>query len=64
MKECQAPFEIKDYTPLKGYPNARRADAFFWECQGCKAKKFDCDLYPDTGLCGSCQFDQWSVERN
>lgn len=61
MKQCL--FEIKDYKPMNGYPNARRVSLMFWECQGCKANKLDCDLYPDTGLCGMCQSEQWRNER-
>lgn len=56
--------EIHNYNAPKGYPNAKRVSQMLWECQGCKSKKMDIDLYQDTGLCGDCQFKQWEIERN
>lgn len=57
------PVVIKDYKPMKGYPNADRRGLILFVCQACKEGKLDCDLYQDTGLCGDCQFQQWEAER-
>lgn len=56
------PFKIKDYKPHPGYPNAYRSSLMFWDCQKCKAHKLDIDLHTDTGLCGSCQTEEWQKE--
>ncbi|MBI5697867.1 MAG: hypothetical protein HZC29_05155 [Thaumarchaeota archaeon] len=57
------PITIKDFHPQRGYPNAERDGLLCWKCQACGARKLDCDLYPDTGLCGDCQFQQWEAQR-
>lgn len=57
------PVKIKDFHPMRGYPNAERVSGMLWKCQGCGAHKLDIDLYQDTGLCGDCQFEQWEAER-
>lgn len=57
------PFKIHDYKPLPGYPNAYRSSLMFWDCQKCEAHKLDIDLYPDTGLCGTCQSEEWAIKR-
>lgn len=54
---------IRDYHPHVGYPNANRVSLMFWECQNCKDRKLDCDLYKDTGLCGDCQSLYWEQQR-
>jgi len=62
-KESLTLFKSKDYKPDSGYPNAKRVSLMFWECQKCKDHKLDIDLYTDTGLCGSCQFIEWDIQR-